>query len=58
MIFNPADPRPLYHQLAAQLREQIRSGGLAPGARIPTEAELAERHSTSRNTVRLALDLL
>lgn len=57
-IFNPADPRPLYHQLAAQLREQIRSGDLAPGARVPTEAELAERHSTSRNTVRLALNLL
>lgn len=58
MIFNPADPRPLYHQLAALLREQIRSGELAPGAQIPTESELAEQHSTSRNTVRLALNLL
>ncbi|WP_163552100.1 GntR family transcriptional regulator [Candidatus Frankia alpina] len=58
MIFNPADSRPLYHQLAALLREQIRSGELVPGAQIPTETELAERHATSRNTVRLALNLL
>ncbi|WP_207386581.1 GntR family transcriptional regulator [Protofrankia symbiont of Coriaria ruscifolia] len=58
MIFNPADPRPLYHQLAALLRGQIRSGELAPGTQIPTEAELAEQHATSRNTVRLALNLL
>ncbi|WP_322749018.1 MULTISPECIES: GntR family transcriptional regulator [unclassified Frankia] len=58
MSLNPADPRPLYHQLAALLRDEINTGMLEPGARVPTEAELAERHSASRNTVRLALGLL
>jgi len=58
MSLNPADTRPLYQQLASLLREQIRGGKLPPGARVPTEGELSERFSTSRNTVRLALDVL
>ncbi|HEX6500217.1 MAG TPA: GntR family transcriptional regulator [Micromonosporaceae bacterium] len=58
MALNPADPRPLYQQLAAILRGQIVSGELAPGDRAPTEADLAKRYATSRNTVRLALDAL
>ena len=58
MTLNPADSRPLYQQLAATLRAEINSGDLAPGDRVPTEAELSERYSTSRNTVRLALNLL
>jgi GntR family transcriptional regulator len=58
LTLNPADPRPLYHQLATLLRERIHTGELAPGARVSTEAELATEFSTSRNTVRLALDLL
>lgn len=55
---NPADPRPLYHQLAALLREQINSGALAPGAQMPTENDLMERYHASRNTVRGALNVL
>lgn len=58
MSLNPADPRPLYQQLAALLREQINDGTLPPSAQLPTEGELAESHDTSRNTVRLALNLL
>lgn len=58
MSLNPADPRPLYHQLAAILREQITRHDLPPGGQMPTEAELAEAHHASRNTVRLALGLL
>lgn len=58
MSLNPADPRPLYQQLAGRLRDQIESGELAPGSRVPTEAELAERHKVSRNAVRQALGLL
>ncbi len=58
MSLNPADPRPLYQQLAALLRGQIHRGDLAPGDRVPTEGELAETYSTSRNTVRLALNAL
>lgn len=58
MSLNPADTRPLYQQLAALLREQVYRGDLAPGAQVPTEAELAEQYAASRNTVRLALNLL
>ena len=58
MSLNPADPRPLYQQLAAVLRGQIGSGELAAGARVPTEAELAAQYDASRNTVRLALGVL
>ncbi|MET8122740.1 GntR family transcriptional regulator [Micromonospora sp. NPDC005291] len=58
MMLNPADSRPLYQQLAALIREQINGGALAPGDRVPTEADLSERYDTSRNTVRLALDVL
>lgn len=58
MRLNPADPRPLYHQMAALLRDQIADGTLAPGQQVPTEGELATRYSTSRNTVRLALNAL
>ena len=32
VTLNPADPRPLYQQLAALLRGQIESGELMPGA--------------------------
>lgn len=58
MSLNPADSRPRYQQLAALLREQIESGELAGGDRVPTEAELADRYGASRNTVRLALGRL
>ena len=44
-----------YMQLAGQLREEIFSGILLPGQRIPTEEQLSERFSVSRNTVRQAL---
>jgi GntR family transcriptional regulator len=46
---------PLHEELAASLRHAIKSGELPPGARLPTEAELASEHGVSRNTVRLAM---
>ena len=55
MSLNPADSRPLYHQLAALLRAQIYAGDLAPGARVPSESELSSQYGASRNTVRLAV---
>ncbi|MET7749319.1 GntR family transcriptional regulator [Micromonospora sp. NPDC005367] len=58
MTLNPADSRPLYQQLASMLRQQIQGGELVPGDRFPTEGELSDRYSISRNTVRLALDVL
>jgi len=48
----------LIDQVIVQLREQVTSGAWAIGARIPTEAELAQLTGTSRNTVREAVQSL
>jgi GntR family transcriptional regulator len=49
------DGRPLYRRIEADLRDRIRAGELAPGARVPTELELMERYGVSRATVRQAI---
>ena len=49
---------PAYQLLAEDLREQITSGRLRPGQRLPTEPELCVRSGVSRSTVREALRLL
>jgi DNA-binding GntR family transcriptional regulator len=46
---------PMYRQIAEDLREQIESEQLAPGAQLPTELELRERYGASRNTIRDAI---
>src|ERR687883_1914854 len=48
----------LIEQVIDQLREQIVAGTWGIGARIPTEAELAQLTGTSRNTVREAVQSL
>lgn len=53
-----ASPVPLYYQLAELLREEIRSGTLAPGDRLPSERELGERTGISRMTARQAISYL
>lgn len=58
LTVSPLFPTPLYLQLANLLHHQIEDGILAPGAPIPTEAELCERHAISRATVRQALSQL
>jgi GntR family transcriptional regulator len=52
-----ADPRPgtRYSTLARALTEEIESGRVEVGAKLPTEAELQERFDVSRHTVREAL---
>lgn len=57
-VLNPASPLPLYQQLAELLRQDIASGALEPGARLPSEPELSKRHSIGRPTVRQATELL
>ena len=47
-----------YLQVVAWLKGQIAKGGLMPGDRLPTEAELGERFGISRQTVRQALGML
>lgn len=48
----------LSDRLAALLSERIRGGGLAPGDRLPTEAQLSADHRVSRATVREAVHQL
>lgn len=47
-----------YRLIVAELRAQILNGVLAPGERLSSEWELAERFATSRPTVRRAMALL
>ena len=47
-----------YQDVVAELRSSIQAGQLAPGQRLPSENELAERYETSRPTVRRAIALL
>ncbi|MGH3741620.1 MAG: GntR family transcriptional regulator [Micromonosporaceae bacterium] len=49
---------PLYQVVAQALRKKIRAGQLAQGSRVPTEHELMKDYEVSRNTVRLALNVL
>jgi GntR family transcriptional regulator len=49
---------PMYRQIAEDLRGRIESGELAPGRQLPTELELRESYSASRNTVRDAIKWL
>lgn len=50
--------RPLYAQLAAALEEQVASGALRPGERLPGDHELVATYGVSRATVTKALDNL
>ncbi|MFJ3817775.1 GNAT family N-acetyltransferase [Streptomyces sp. NPDC090056] len=51
-------PRALYLRIADQIRAEISDGTLAPGARLPTEAELAQRWDTTRSTATKGLGVL
>ncbi len=48
---DPASGVPTFLQLRAQLIEQVRSGALRPGSRIPTVRALAEELGIAPNTV-------
>lgn len=51
-------PIPFYFQLAELLEQEITEGRLAPGERLPSEAELCSHFGLSRTTVRQALGRL
>lgn len=50
--------RPVHRQLADLLRADIRSGKLAPGASLPSQARLMQIHGVGQVAVRQALRLL
>ena len=52
------DGRPLYRQLADDLRARILREEFSAGSSIPTEAELSRHYRASRITVRHALSML
>ena len=49
---------PMYRVIAEKLRHDIESGALPPGSQLPTEFDLRDRFSASRNTVRDAIKSL
>jgi DNA-binding GntR family transcriptional regulator len=49
---------PAYAQLVRILRRQIAAGAFRPGDRLPSEAQLCERHGVSPMTVRRAINIL
>jgi len=50
-VLDSAHPSPLHEQLRVQLIEQVRSGALPAGAKLPTVRGLAEQLSVAPNTI-------
>jgi GntR family phosphonate transport system transcriptional regulator len=55
---NRQDGVALWRQIVGKLQGDIASGGLKPGTRLPTEAELSAQFGVNRHTVRRALEEL
>lgn len=49
---------PAYMQIAADIRDKIKSGKFPPGERIPPQRTLAEDYQVAGNTIRDALKIL
>ena len=52
------DPRPIYSQLAAQVKEQIRRGELRPGDELPSVRDLASALGINLHTAHHAYKVL
>lgn len=57
-ILNGQDRKPLYEQLYEYIKEEIRSGRLAAGEKLPSKRMLAAYLKISRSTVEMAYDQL
>ena len=55
---DPTSDRPVFRQIADFARDDIQSGKLAEGARLPSEREFMDQYAAARGTVRQALALL
>lgn len=49
---------PRHHDIADDLRQQITTGHMVPGERLPSEVDLADRYKVSTVTLRRALAVL
>lgn len=49
---------PMYRTIAQEIQDKILSGAMQPGDQIPTELELRDKYSASRNTIRDAMKWL
>ena len=58
MVTATTEDAPAYRRVGDLLAARIRSGELAPGARVPSERKLATEQGISRMTARAAVDLL
>jgi DNA-binding transcriptional regulator YhcF (GntR family) len=58
MSLDPDDPRPPYQQVANALRAAILTRKLAPGEKLPSGSELAQRYRVARMTIQQAIRLL
>lgn len=58
LTINEQDVRPVYLQLANQVKEQILSGELKPGDELPSVRELADSLNINMHTVRHAYQVL
>jgi DNA-binding GntR family transcriptional regulator len=54
----PTDDRPLFHQIAATLEDELDRGLYPPGTLLPSESTFEERFEVSRTTIRNALRIL
>ncbi|MEH7352392.1 GntR family transcriptional regulator [Neobacillus drentensis] len=54
----PESVIPLYHQLMERLKDSIEKGNWTPGDKIPSENQLMDQFSVSRNTAKKAIEEL
>jgi GntR family transcriptional regulator len=52
------DPRPLYEQIAAAVKEEIQAGRLKPGEILPSVRDLADALGVNLHTVHRAYQIL
>ena len=57
-MINRNSPVPMYVQLADTLREQIASGKIKPGNKLPGETDMIRQYQLGRLTIRDALSIL
>jgi GntR family transcriptional regulator len=55
MVRPPGADRPLYTRIAASVKSRVLAGTYPPGARLPSEEELARTMGVSRSTMRQAI---